>query len=75
MRLSWALVHSRNQDDVLRGIGMLQVLETLRRRAKRERAFNRKLTKLEPQKSKIQKERFKVKRLQQRLINSCFGTD
>ncbi|KAF8646907.1 hypothetical protein HU200_065545 [Digitaria exilis] len=24
MRLSWALVHSRNQDDVLRGIGMLQ---------------------------------------------------
>ncbi|XP_039851888.1 mitochondrial fission 1 protein A-like [Panicum virgatum] len=29
MRLSWALVHSRNQDDVLRGIGMLQ--GTLRR--------------------------------------------
>ncbi|PVH37498.1 hypothetical protein PAHAL_5G018000 [Panicum hallii] len=24
MRLSWALVHSTNQDDVLRGIGMLQ---------------------------------------------------
>ncbi|CAO1940956.1 unnamed protein product [Urochloa humidicola] len=24
MRLSWALVHSRNQGDVLRGIGMLQ---------------------------------------------------